>query len=151
MMEKICLWRQWLLLLPVSGPLRTLPFPRALLTAGTCLRSLLVLIRVIRLLLWNLSRPSRVPAMKRNKHQLTLIGVTDRTPPPGAIARDFDPARLTQARHLAAMTKKEVADAIHVTAAAVGQYEAGMRPRPDLIPALAATLNVPPAFFLPGR
>jgi Zn-dependent peptidase ImmA (M78 family)/transcriptional regulator with XRE-family HTH domain len=89
--------------------------------------------------------------MKRNKHQLTLIGVTDRTPPPGAIARDFDPARLTQARHLAAMTKKEVADAIHVTAAAVGQYEAGMRPRPDLIPALAATLNVPPAFFLPGR
>ena len=49
------------------------------------------------------------------------------------------------------MTKKEVADAIYVTAAAVGQYEAGMRPRPDLIPALAATLNVPPAFFLPGR
>ncbi len=26
-----------------------------------------------------------------------------------------------------------------------------MRPRPDLIPALAAALNVPPAFFLPGR
>lgn len=90
--------------------------------------------------------------MKRNKHQLTLLGgATDRTPPPGAIARNFDPARLTQARYLAGMTKKEIADAIHVTAAAVGQYEAGMRPRPDLIPALAATLDVPPAFFLPGR
>jgi Zn-dependent peptidase ImmA (M78 family)/transcriptional regulator with XRE-family HTH domain len=90
--------------------------------------------------------------MKRNKDQLSLIGGTeDRTPPPGAIARDFDSARLTQARHLAGMTKKEVADAISVTAAAVGQYEAGMRPRPDLIPALAETLNVPPVFFLPGR
>jgi Zn-dependent peptidase ImmA (M78 family)/transcriptional regulator with XRE-family HTH domain len=91
--------------------------------------------------------------MKRNKdQQLSLIGDTaGRTPPPGAIARDFDPARLTQARYLASLTKKEVADAINVTAAAVGQYEAGMRPRPDLIPALAETLNVPPAFFLPGR
>src|SRR5450755_305258 len=90
--------------------------------------------------------------MKRNKHQLTLLGGTaEGTPPPGAIARDFDPARLTQARYLAGMTKREVADAIHVTAAAVGQYEAGMRPRPDLIPSLAATLNVLPTFFLPGR
>jgi Zn-dependent peptidase ImmA (M78 family)/DNA-binding XRE family transcriptional regulator len=90
--------------------------------------------------------------MKRDKpEQLTLIGVPTPTPTPGAIARDFDPARLTQARHLAAMTKKDVADAIHVTAAAVGQYEAGMRPRPDLIPALAATLSVPPSFFMPGR
>jgi len=91
--------------------------------------------------------------MKNNKHhQLTLIGgSTDRTPPPGTIARDFDPARLTQARYLAGMTKKEVADAINVTPAAVGQYEAGMRPRPDLIPVLATTLNVPPDFFLPGR
>lgn len=90
--------------------------------------------------------------MKRNKNQLFLIGGPDgRMPPPGAIARDFDSARLTQARHLAGMTKKEVADAINVTAAAVGQYEAGMRPRPHLIPALADTLNVPPKFFLPGR
>lgn len=89
--------------------------------------------------------------MRGKPEQLALIGALRRTPPPGAIARDFDPARLTQARQLAAMTKKEVADAINVTAAALGQYEAGMRPRPDLIPALAATLDVPPNFFLPGR
>jgi Zn-dependent peptidase ImmA (M78 family)/transcriptional regulator with XRE-family HTH domain len=90
--------------------------------------------------------------MQKNKpEQLTLIGAPDRTPPPGVIAREFDPARLTQARHLAAMTKKELADAIRVTPAAVGQYEAGMRPRPDLIPAIATTLNVPANFFMPGR
>lgn len=89
--------------------------------------------------------------MQDRHEQLSLISLPTRTPPPGAIARDFDPARLTQARHLAGMTKKEVADAIHVTPAAVGQYETGMRPRPDLIPVLAAALNVPTAFFLPGR
>ena len=80
---------------------------------------------------------------KTRPEQLTLIGEPDRELTPGAIAREFDPARLTQARHLAAMTKKELADAIHVTPAAVGQYEAGMRPRPDLIPAISNALNVP--------
>jgi Zn-dependent peptidase ImmA (M78 family)/transcriptional regulator with XRE-family HTH domain len=93
--------------------------------------------------------------MKKNKSEtlelFSVSGTTGRTPTPGEVARDFDPARLTQARYLASMTKKDVADAIHVTAAAVGQYEAGMRPRPDLIPPLAETLNVPPAFFLLGR
>src|ERR1035437_4783359 len=83
--------------------------------------------------------------------QLTLIGTSDRMPPPGAVAREFDPARLTQARQLAAMTKKDLADAIGVTPAAVGQYEAGMRPRADLIPAIADFLNVPTTFFMPGR
>jgi Zn-dependent peptidase ImmA (M78 family)/transcriptional regulator with XRE-family HTH domain len=70
---------------------------------------------------------------------------------PGAVARAFDPARLTQARQLAAKTKKEVAEAIGVTPAAVGQYEAGTRPRPDLIPALADYLGVPIQFFAAGR
>lgn len=88
---------------------------------------------------------------KTRPEQLTLIGEPAREPTPGAIAREFDPARLTQARHLAAMTKKELADAIHVTPAAVGQYEAGMRPRPDLIPAISNALNVPARFFMPGR
>ncbi|WP_336208849.1 helix-turn-helix domain-containing protein [Nonomuraea sp. LPB2021202275-12-8] len=71
---------------------------------------------------------------------------------PQAVSDAFDPTRLTQARHLAALTKKEVAERIGVSPAAVGQYEAGMtRPRPDLIPPLAAVLAVPMAFFLPGR
>ncbi|OEV13162.1 DNA-binding protein [Streptomyces nanshensis] len=64
----------------------------------------------------------------------------------------FDPARLTQARRLAEMTKKDVASALGVTPAAVGQYETGVtRPRPDLIPRLGEVLNVPANFFLAGR
>ncbi|MFF8938717.1 helix-turn-helix domain-containing protein [Streptomyces paradoxus] len=71
---------------------------------------------------------------------------------PRAVYDAFDPTRLTQARRLAAMTKKEVADRIGVTPAAVGQYETGVaRPRPDLLPRLAEVLDVPLPFFLAGR
>lgn len=75
-------------------------------------------------------------------------------PRPGvdSIANAFDPARLTQARVLAELTKSELADAIGVSAAAVGQYEAGAsKPRPDLLPRLARTLGVPVEFFAAGR
>ncbi|MEE1763559.1 helix-turn-helix domain-containing protein [Streptomyces sp. SP18BB07] len=66
--------------------------------------------------------------------------------------RGFEAARLTQARHLAGLTKKQVADAIGVTAAAVGQYETGSnKPRPELIGRLATVLDVPATFFLAGR
>jgi Zn-dependent peptidase ImmA (M78 family)/transcriptional regulator with XRE-family HTH domain len=69
-----------------------------------------------------------------------------------AIADAFDPARLTQARHLAGITKKELAERIRVSPAAIGQYETGMnRPRGDLIPELADALDVPMQFFLTGR
>ena len=68
------------------------------------------------------------------------------------IARAFEPARLTQARVLAELTKAELADAIHVSAAAVGQYEAGVTaPRPELLPVLARELKVPAEFFAAGR
>jgi Zn-dependent peptidase ImmA (M78 family)/transcriptional regulator with XRE-family HTH domain len=68
------------------------------------------------------------------------------------IARAFEPARLTQARVLAELTKAELADAIHVSAAAVGQYEAGVAaPRPELLPVLARELKVPVEFFAAGR
>ncbi len=68
------------------------------------------------------------------------------------IARAFEPARLTQARVLAELTKAELADAIHVSAAAVGQYEAGVTaPRPELLPVLARELKVPVEFFAAGR
>ena len=68
------------------------------------------------------------------------------------VARAFEPARLTQARVLAELTKAELADAVHVSAAAVGQYEAGVTaPRPELLPVLARELKVPVEFFAAGR
>ena len=64
----------------------------------------------------------------------------------------FEPARLTQARVLAWKTKAELADEVGVSAAAIGQYEAGSaRPRPELLPALARKLAVPVDFFATGR
>ncbi len=50
------------------------------------------------------------------------------------------------------MTKKELADSIDVSPAAIGQYETGTnRPRWDLVPRLADVLGVPMQFFLAGR
>jgi Zn-dependent peptidase ImmA (M78 family)/transcriptional regulator with XRE-family HTH domain len=68
------------------------------------------------------------------------------------IARAFEPSRLTQARVLAELTKAELAEAVHVSAAAVGQYESGATtPRSDLLPILARELKVPVEFFATGR
>ena len=67
------------------------------------------------------------------------------------VARSFDPARLTQARQLAGLTKKELAELTGVSAAAVGQYEAGTRPGPEILKALADRLGYPVAFFQIGR
>ncbi|MBN6040049.1 ImmA/IrrE family metallo-endopeptidase [Amycolatopsis sp. 195334CR] len=73
-------------------------------------------------------------------------------PSPAAVHEAFDPARLTQARMLAAMTKRHLADLLGVTPAAVSQYEMGATtPRTDLLPRLAEALAVPLAFFLAGR
>ncbi|MFF3896408.1 helix-turn-helix domain-containing protein [Streptomyces sp. NPDC001812] len=81
-----------------------------------------------------------------------LPGLDDRSATPRAISEAFDPARLTQARRLAGLTKKDVAEHVGVTPAAVGQYETGVsRPRPDLLPLLAKVLDVPVEFFLAGR
>jgi Zn-dependent peptidase ImmA (M78 family)/transcriptional regulator with XRE-family HTH domain len=64
----------------------------------------------------------------------------------------FEPDRLRQARQLALMTKKEVAEAADVSAAAVGQYEAGIAvPRPATVERLATALDVTVEFFAPGR
>ncbi|MFL6113433.1 MAG: XRE family transcriptional regulator [Catenulispora sp.] len=76
---------------------------------------------------------------------------TSSFPSPVDVARNFDPARLTQARQLAPMTKQKLAREIGVTAAAVGQYESGMRPRPDLLVAMATVLGYPVEFFMVGR
>jgi Zn-dependent peptidase ImmA (M78 family)/transcriptional regulator with XRE-family HTH domain len=87
--------------------------------------------------------------------QIPLFGGPEapvRGPSAEAVADAFDQARLTQARRLAGLTKKDLAERVGVTAAAVGQYETGMtRPRPELIPRLARALDVPAAFFLSGR
>lgn len=65
---------------------------------------------------------------------------------------NFEPDRLRQARQLALMTKKEVADEAGVSQVAVGQYEAGVAvPRPHTLEKLATALDVTVEFFLPGR
>lgn len=64
----------------------------------------------------------------------------------------FERDRLRQARQLAMMAKKEVADSAGVSAAAVGQYEAGISvPRPETVRKLATALDVPVEFFSAGR
>lgn len=85
--------------------------------------------------------------------QLSLVA----TGPAGAaelqaISGAFDPARLTQARRLSGLTKRAVADALHISPAAVGQWEAGTTaPRPDHLGRLATLLEVSATFFTAGR
>lgn len=68
------------------------------------------------------------------------------------VAGAFDPVRLTQARVLAGKTKVELSEELRVSAAAVGQYEAGITtPRPDHLERLANILGFPIAFFAAGR
>lgn len=90
---------------------------------------------------------------KTDQPQLLLLQPhRSSSPTPVHVADAFDPARLTQARQLQGLTKKEVADDLKVTPAAVGQYEAGVaRPRPDVVLRLAEVLDVPLSFFAAGR
>ena len=64
--------------------------------------------------------------------QLTLEGFDTpgqrHDPTLSAVAAAFDPARLTQARRLADLTKTALADLLDVSAVAVGQWEAGTHP-----------------------
>lgn len=69
--------------------------------------------------------------------------------PPSII---FEPDRLRQARQLAMRTKRELAEASNVSAAAISQYEAGISvPRPETVERLATALDVPQDFFGAGR
>lgn len=86
----------------------------------------------------------------KTQGELQLFG--DRGSSLREVARAFDSARLTQARVLAELTKGELADELDVSAAAVGQYEAGAtKPRPELLPELSRVLKVPVEFFAAGR
>lgn len=76
----------------------------------------------------------------------------DRSSTLTAVSEAFDPARLTQARRLAGLTKRSVADTVRVSPAAVGQWESGATtPRPDHVERLADLLEVPPGFLAIGR
>lgn len=89
--------------------------------------------------------------MNDHEPELTLFQGTD-SPSLSVIAGAFEPARLTQARLLAWLSKGELAEQVGVSAAAVGQFEAGaVKPRPELVSALAKELHVPIEFFAAGR
>lgn len=91
-------------------------------------------------------------------HQLSLL--TQGNTPDGAqpdesalttIAAAFDPARLIQARRLAGLTKKVVADEIGVSPSAVGQWEAGApSPVPITLPAWQTYSRSPQPFSPPA-
>lgn len=64
----------------------------------------------------------------------------------------FDPARLTQARHLAGLTRTALGEQVGEPGTALGQWESGaLVPRPDQQAALARALTVPVDFFAAGR
>lgn len=69
-----------------------------------------------------------------------------------AVAQAFAPARLTMARELAGLRKRDLAETIGRTAAAVSQYELGQsRPSAETLARCAAALDVPVSFFTIGR
>ncbi|HEX7948888.1 MAG TPA: XRE family transcriptional regulator [Candidatus Limnocylindrales bacterium] len=81
--------------------------------------------------------------------------MTSKTPVPPADASDletiralFDGGRLTQARQFAGMLKADLAERVHLSPAAIGQFEAGVtKPTEATIGRLALALGVPAAFF----
>ncbi len=83
--------------------------------------------------------------------QLSLFESSPR-PNLDAVAGGFEPARLTQARFAAGLSKAKLADLVGVTPAAIGQYEAQVvSPRRELLPVLARELDVPVDYFATGR
>src|SRR3984885_8164311 len=89
----------------------------------------------------------REPTVRDRPYQPRLPGLGD-DDIAVAVARAFEPSRLTQARLLADMTKAAVAKKVGLSAAAIGQFESGAsRPRPEHLPKIAAALDVPVRFF----
>lgn len=83
-------------------------------------------------------------------NQLTLFS-SEELASTRAVRNAFDPARLTQARQLVGATRHSLGESVGVSGAAIGQYEAGVTPRPEMIGLLAKELNQPVAFFATGR
>jgi Zn-dependent peptidase ImmA (M78 family)/transcriptional regulator with XRE-family HTH domain len=81
-----------------------------------------------------------------------LVGVPGGRRRLDALVEVFDPGRLTQARQALSWTKKRLADELGISAAAVGQYEAGViRPRAEQLERIAQLLDVPADYFAVGR
>ncbi|NOJ97780.1 ImmA/IrrE family metallo-endopeptidase [Corallococcus coralloides] len=74
---------------------------------------------------------------------------TDSTPSdPRIVAMRFQPAQLTRARELRALTKTELAERVQKTPSAISQFESGVsRPDAETIARLALGLGVPVGFF----
>nr|WP_157528995.1 XRE family transcriptional regulator [Kibdelosporangium sp. MJ126-NF4]CEL21204.1 Transcriptional regulator [Kibdelosporangium sp. MJ126-NF4]CTQ96230.1 Transcriptional regulator [Kibdelosporangium sp. MJ126-NF4] len=73
-------------------------------------------------------------------------------PDASAAALAFAPARLTMARELAGWRRRDLAEAIDRTPAAVSGYELGQsRPSAETLSRCAQALDVPPSFFAAGR
>jgi Zn-dependent peptidase ImmA (M78 family)/transcriptional regulator with XRE-family HTH domain len=68
------------------------------------------------------------------------------------VVHAFSPARLTLARQVAGRTKRQLAEAIDKTAAAVTQFELGQaRPSAETLACCAQALDLPVKFFAAGR
>lgn len=89
--------------------------------------------------------------MRDDPRQLLLPGA-DPDPETDVVKRLFAPARLTQARLVGGLTKAALAERVGVSAAAVGQFEAGItRPRAEQLQRLSEELDFPVTFFTAGR
>src|SRR4051812_31503740 len=89
--------------------------------------------------------------MRDDPRQLLLPGA-DPGPETDAVQRLFAPARLTQARLVGGLTKAALAEQVGVSAAAIGQFEAGItRPRAEQLQRLSEELDFPVTFFTAGR
>ncbi len=90
--------------------------------------------------------------MKGHEQLRLVINEGGNEPSAAQIAEVFDPARMTQARHLAGITKTALAQQIGISAAAVGQWESSTTPpRADHLQKAAEALDVPVDFFALGR
>lgn len=68
------------------------------------------------------------------------------------VAKAFSPARLTLARQVAGKSKRQLAEFIGKTAAAVTQFELSQsKPSPETLAACAQALDLPVTFFAGGR
>lgn len=73
-------------------------------------------------------------------------------PTPGEVARDFEPGRISQARELRMLNRRELAEQIGVTRVRLINLEMGIsEPKPHEVIRLAEVLDVPVAFFRRGR
>jgi Zn-dependent peptidase ImmA (M78 family)/transcriptional regulator with XRE-family HTH domain len=88
----------------------------------------------------------------RDKNSPLTLFASPHDPDLDTVVGAFDPARLTQARSAAGLSKAKLAALVGVTPAAIGQYEAQVaKPRRDLLPTLARELHVPVDYFATGR